>query len=200
MRVGMAKTRAILLALLMVGATAPALPAMAQTSPAKPVDAVDALAAWRRLDVSRQAVKDQLELCNDDAARFQQIGRELKPGDGAAVDEWNDWGNLLRNTGLELQSCLRAYGKQIGLLRADHQALRELLPAARDAKRMSLGPKQLSDAGKAVDDAELEIASAQQKAVALAEVADQTWSEAQRLLRQAGAGKVGPLAPFRNLL
>jgi len=164
----------------------------------KPVDAVDALAAWRRLDISRQAVKDQLELCSDDAQRFQTVGRELKPQDGADAGVWTEWAGVLRDAALELQSCLRGYRKQIGLLRADSQALRDVLPAARDAKRMSLGPKQQADAGKAAEDAERDIVNAEQKVAALIEVADQTLAEGRRLLRQAGVAKVDLPGPFRN--
>jgi hypothetical protein len=179
-------------------AQSPAPPAGAPA--AKPADAVDAIAAWRRLDVSRAAVRDQLELCDDDAGRFQQIGRELRPSGGAENGEWSEWAVLLRTAALELQSCLRAYKKQIGLLVADTKALRDMLPTVKDAKRMTLGPKQLAEATKAADDAEREIAAADAQVAAWAEGADRLAGEALRLLRQAGVAKAEPLPSFKNLL
>jgi hypothetical protein len=168
--------------------------------PAKPVDAVDALAAWRKLDISRRALKDQLELCDDDAMRFGRVGLGLKPNERAEVTEWTEWGVLLRGTGLELQTCLRAYRKQLGLLRADARTLRDMMPAVKDAKRMTLGPKQLAELTKANDDAEREIVEAEQKIAELIEGADKILADSQRALRQAGVSKVEPLAPFRSLL
>ncbi|MEO8558676.1 MAG: hypothetical protein ABI439_06405 [Rhodospirillales bacterium] len=168
--------------------------------PSKPVDAVDAVAAWRRLDVSRHAVKDQLELCDDDAGRFGKVGQALKPSDGAEVTEWTDWGVLLRSTGLELRSCLRAARQQVGLLRADSKALRDIMPAVKDAKRMSLSAKQLGEVTKASDDAEREIADADQRVAGMVEAADKIAAEAQRVLRQTGVSKVEPLPPFKSLL
>ncbi len=181
-------------------------PAMAQIGPpqtapaARAPDAIDAVAAARRLDVSRAAVKDQVELCNDDAEKFRQVGRELKPDGAAGVTEWNEWGTLLRITGLELQSCLRAYKKQIGLLRADAKTLRDMLPAVKDAKRMTLNPKQLGEVTKSADDGEREIVAADQHVAALADAADQAAVDGQRALRQAGVTKGEPLPSFRNLL
>lgn len=211
--------RALFFAILALGATGVPLPAAAQIAeptnppaaapatapakpmaPSKPVDAVDAIAAWRKLDVSRRAVKDQLELCDDDAARFARIGLGLKPTERAEIGEWTEWGVLLRGTGLELQTCLRAYKKQLVLLRADAKTLRELMPAVKDAKRMTLGPKQLAEVTKANDDAEREIVDAERRIGELVEAADKILADSQRALRQAGVGKVEPLPPFKTLL
>jgi hypothetical protein len=170
------------------------------TQASKPVDAFDAIAAWRRLDVSRAAVKDQVELCNDDADKFQQVGRDLKPGEAADVGEWNEWAALLRNTGQDLESCLRAYKKQIGLLRADAKTLQAMLPAVKDVKRMALTPKQLAEVTKSAADGEREMAAADQHVAALADSADRTVTEALRALGQAGVARIAPMPSFKELL
>ncbi len=176
-------------------------PAVAQTPPPGKPDAVDALAAWRRLQVSRAAVRDQLELCDDDGARFQQVSRELRPDGGAGPGEWKDWAALVRDTGHELESCLRAYNKQIGLLRADHNALAAMLPAVQQAKPMSLGPKQLAEVTGAVEESQREIALADAHVGALADQADKAALDALRLLRQKGIAKLEPPLPsFKKLL
>jgi len=182
----------------MPAAAQPAAPAVAPSG--KPVDAVDALEAWRRLNVSRAAIKDQVELCDDDAERFRQVGRELRPDGAADATEWSEWGALLRDAGLELQSCLRAYKKQIGLLRADTKTLHEVLLAVKDAKRMTLGPKQLGEATRALDDGMGESDAADQHVAALAEAADKAAADALRALRQAGVVRVEALPGFKNLL
>lgn len=148
----------------------------------------------------RAAVKDQVELCDDDVERFNQAGRELRPDGAADVAEWSEWGALLRNTGLELESCLRAYKKQIGLLRADTATLRDMLPVVKDTKRMTLGPKQLGEVIKALDDGMRESDAADRHVAALAEAADKAAADALCALRQAGVAKVEPLPGFKKLL
>lgn len=175
-------------------------PAVAQNPPPDNADAVDALATWRRLQVSRAAVRDQIELCDGDAERFQQISGELQPDDQADAEEWKDWGALVGDTARELESCLRAYKMQIGLLRADHDALAGMMPAVRGAKKMSLSPKQLGEVTKAADESGAEIATADKHAGILADNADKSAAAALQLLRRKGVAGPDKLPAFRKLL
>jgi len=88
----------------------------------------------------------------------------------------------------------------VKLLRADTKTLHEVLLAVKDAKRMTLGPKQLGEATKALDDGMRESDAADQHVAALAEAADKVTADALRALRQAGVVRVEALPGFKNLL
>lgn len=177
-----------------------ALSAMAQAPSPGGGDAVDALATWRRLQVSRAAVRDQVELCDGDAERFQQVSGELRPDGKADANEWREWGELVNDTAHELESCLHAYSVQIGLLRADHDALAGMLPAVRGAKKMTLSPKQLGEVSKAAEEAGAEIAAADRHVGVLADNADKAAAAALLLLRQNAVAAPEKLPAFRKLL
>lgn len=176
------------------------LPCAAQAQSYKTLEPQDAVVAYEAAQVSRNAIRDQLDLCADDADKLDEIYSKLRPEAPADRSQWTDWGELFRHTGDELLNCLRAYNKQVALHRRDVAVLRQRLPLMKEPKRLTLSPKQVAAINAYAAGIDQELAEFAARAAALASVADQSSTRAAALLRDAGIADLPMPSGFRTAL
>jgi hypothetical protein len=164
------------------------LGAVAQTP--KPLGPEDAVRAYDAAQVSRAAVRDQLELCAEDSDKLDQVFTRLRPGAAAARDDWSDWGGLYKSVGGELMACLRSYAKQIALHRRDIATLRERLSLLKEPKRLTISPKQVGEINAYAASLDKELAGYGARVRGMANSAELSSGRVAAMLREAGVAKV----------
>ncbi len=165
-------------------------PFAAAAQSAKTLGPEDVVQAYQQAQISRSAVRDQLDLCAEDADKLNQIFTSLRPDGMAERGEWLDWANLYRGLGTELHSCLRSYAKQIVLHRRDVALLRERLPLLKEPKRLTVSPKLVSEIHAYVGGLDKELTGYAGRARAMANSAELATGRAMTLLREAGIAQV----------
>lgn len=172
---------ALLLALLPLGVGA-------QTP--KPLGAEDAVRAYDAAQISRAAVRDQLDLCAEDADKLDQVFTKLRPAGGADRAEWTDWGDLFRRIGGELKTCLRSYSKQMVLHNRDLAVLHERLSLLKEPKRLTISPKQVAAINAYAAGLDKELAAYAARARGMANSAELASGRVGAMLREAGVTKI----------
>lgn len=172
---------ALLLVLVQVGAHA-------QTP--KPLGAEDAVRAYDAAQISRAAVRDQLDLCAEDADKLDQVFTKLRPAGGADRAEWADWGDLFRRIGGELKACLRSYSKQMVLHNRDLVVLQERLSLLKEPKRLTISPKQVAAINAYAAGLDKELAAYAARARGMANSAELASGRVGAMLREAGVAKI----------
>jgi len=178
---------ALLLALMPLGVEA-------QTP--KPLSAEDAVLAYDAAQISRAAVRDQLDLCAEDADKLDQVFTKLRPGVGADRAEWTDWGDLFRRIGGELKACLRSYSKQMVLYNRDLAVLQERLPLLKEPKRLTISPKQVAAINAYAAGLDKELAAYAARARGMASSAELASGRVGAMLREAGVTKIELMQGF----
>lgn len=180
-RRGRLSVLALLLVLVSLGAHA-------QTP--KPLGAEDAVRAYDAAQISRAAVRDQLDLCAEDADKLDQVFTKLRPAGGADRAEWTDWGDLFRRIGGELKTCLRSYSKQMVLHNRDLAVLHERLSLLKEPKRLTISPKQVAAINAYVAGLDKELEGYVAHARGMANAAELASGRVGAMLREAGVVKI----------
>lgn len=156
----------------------------------KPLGAEDAVLAYGAAQISRAAVRDQLDLCAEDADKLDQVFTKLRPSGGADRSDWADWGDLFRRIGGELKACLRSYSKQMILHGRDLALLRERLPLLKEPKRLTISPKQVAAINAYAAGLDKELAGYAARARGMANSAELASGRVGAMLREAGVAKI----------
>ncbi|MGE0659404.1 MAG: hypothetical protein AB7F36_15835 [Reyranellaceae bacterium] len=156
----------------------------------RPLTPQDAVLAYEAAQVSRSAIRDQLDLCAADADKLEQVFSRLRPEAGSEAGDWREWGELYAQIGRELLGCLRAYAKQRSLHLRDVALMRERLPLMKQPKRLTLSPKQVAKINAYSAGLERELAGYDRRAMAIANGAENSSAKVADLLRAAGASGV----------
>lgn len=164
-------------------------PVAAFSQTPRPLSAEDALRAYESAQISRSAVRDQLDLCTEDADKLAQVYTRLRPGAGGDKGDWNDWGELYGRIAGELKTCLRAYAKQLSLHRRDLVVLQERLPLLKEPKRLTLSPKLVAEINAYAAGLEKELGGYADRARSMATTAELSSGRTSALLREHGVAK-----------
>lgn len=156
----------------------------------KPLGAEDAVRAYDAAQVSRSAVRDQLDLCAEDAEKLDQVFTRLRPAGGADRADWTDWGDLFKRIGGELKACLRSYSKQMALHNRDLTLLRERLPLLKEPKRLTISPKQVTAINAYAAGLDKELGDYAARARGMANSAELASGRVSAMLREAGVVKI----------
>jgi|CXWL01.1.fsa_nt_gi hypothetical protein len=156
----------------------------------KPLGAEDAVLAYGAAQISRAAVRDQLDLCAEDADKLDQVFTKLRPAGAADRSDWTDWGDLFRRIGGELKACLRSYSKQMALHGRDLALLRERLPLLKEPKRLTISPKQVGAINAYTAGLDKELESYVARARGMANSAELASGRVGAMLREAGVVKI----------
>ncbi len=156
----------------------------------KPLGAEDAVRAYDAAQISRAAVRDQLDLCAEDADKLDQVFTKLRPAGGADRSEWTDWGDLFRRIGAELKACLRSYSKQMSLHGRDLTLLRDRLSLLKEPKRLTISPKQVTAINAYAAGLDKELADYAARARGMANSAELASGRVAAMLREVGVTKI----------
>lgn len=156
----------------------------------RPLTPQDAVLAYEAAQVSRSAIRDQLDLCASDADKVEQVFSKLRPESGSDAGDWREWGTLYAQIGRELLGCLRAYAKQRSLHLRDVAVMRERLPLMKQPKRLTLSPKQVAKINAYSAGLERELAGYDRRAMAIAAAAENSSTQVAALLRDAGVNGI----------
>lgn len=156
----------------------------------RPLTPQDAVLAYEAAQVSRSAIRDQLDLCAADADKVEQVFSKLRPEPGSDANDWREWGELYAQIGRELFACLRAYAKQRSLHLRDVALMRERLPLMKQPKRLTLSPKQVAKINAYSAGLERELAGYDRRAMAIATAAEKSSLQVAALLRDVDVNGV----------
>ena len=156
----------------------------------RPLTPQDAVLAYEAAQVSRSAIRDQLDLCASDADKLNQVFSRLRPEPDSDANDWREWGALYAQIGRELLGCLRAYAKQRSLHLRDVALMRERLPLMKQPKRLTLSPRQVAKINAYSAGLERELAGYDRRAMAIATGAEDSSRQVAALLREAGVNDV----------
>lgn len=184
----------ILLALGVV-AIPPPRPAAAQSTV---IDSVDLGMVYRRAVLGRNSLKDQLELCRDDADKLNTIANVLKPETGAEDALWKDWSEALKVAGNDLVRCLRAYKRLAEIAQREIDEMRKRWQG--EGAKPAVSARDAGEFNKFVAGIDDEMNAMRDRADQMGKVAQKTVDDANSALAQRGLAQVLLALPFAEAL
>lgn len=191
--------RALALLLLTVLLVVDAAVAQGQAPPPSSVtDSVDLGLVYRRAVIGRNAVRDQIDLCAEDADKLQTVSKELKPDAGGEEQLWKEWADALKGAGNDLVRCLRAFKRLSEIADREADELRKRWQGA--APKPTASARDTAEINKFLGGTEAETRQLRERASQMAKLAQKSVDDANSQLAQRGLGQVLLALPFAEAL
>ena len=181
--------------LLSLGLAAKPEPAAAQSTV---IDSVDLGMVYRRAVLGRNSLKDQLDLCVDDADRLSTVAFGLKPDAGADEALWKSWSDGLKDSGNDLVRCLRAYKRLAEIAQREINEMRRRWQG--DGTKPTASARDTAEFNKFLAAIDADMVGFRDRADQMGKVAQKTVDDANSTLAQRGLGQVLLALPFAEAL
>ena len=187
----------VLLSIILVAvlSSAAAEPVLAQSSV---IDSVDLGLVYRRAVLGRSSVKDQLDLCADDADKLAIVAGTLKPEAGAEEASWKEWSEALKNSGNDLVRCLRAYKRLTEIAQREINEMRKRWQG--DAAKPTVSARDTAEFNKFTAAIDGDMKAFRDRADQMGRIAQKSVDDANSALAQRGLGQVLLALPFAEAL